>query len=116
MTTELPAEAIEAAANALFDDNPVWHLVYDRPALWPEVAEPAEERYREQATAALTAAAPFIRAQALEYAAQALGERGASRTEGRLPGVTATWHTAAEFVWNCAEHLRTRAKTERGSE
>lgn len=68
MTTPTP-EAIEAAAIALFDDNPVWHLVHDRPALWSEVVESAKDRYRQQARVALTAAAPFIAAQALRDAA-----------------------------------------------
>lgn len=66
----LTPEAIEAAARALFDDNPVWHLVHDRPALWSEVIESAKDRYRQQARAALTAAAPLTEANALRDAAE----------------------------------------------
>lgn len=48
-------DMVELGAMALFDDNPVWHLVHDRPALWGEVVASAKDRYRQQSRAVLAA-------------------------------------------------------------
>lgn len=61
----MPDEAIEAAAKAIY---PHTRSAFD------ETYEHIRERCRKQARAALEAAAPYIRAQALDDAADKLGE------------------------------------------
>jgi hypothetical protein len=52
--TDLPAEAVEAAARAL-------HARRQKRTAWDELAEYARQRYRDDARAALTAAVPLLR-------------------------------------------------------
>lgn len=92
MTTELPAEVVEVAAASLCD----WDQQYTWGSLGAE--SPMKASYEEAARDALTAAAPLIRAQALEYAADAMEADTTFRDPLRLR----------------ADWLRTRAKQERG--
>jgi len=67
----IPAEAVEAAAKAIYGLGvPDWH--------WDERDKELQDLYREDARAALEAAAPYIRAQAIEDAAE--GWRAYKRT------------------------------------
>lgn len=101
MTTELPAEVVEVAARALWLTGSS-----AKPSPWDEVSDGLKGRYRMFATAALSAAAPFIRAQALEYAAQ---DFPADLPEFADMGADGLIDYISVEDW-----LNTRAKQERG--
>lgn len=62
---EIPAEAVEAAAKALWEPN-------ERDDEWVGEYETYKDYLRAQATKVLEAAAPYMRAQALDEAAKKL--------------------------------------------
>lgn len=102
--SSLPAEAIEAAARAAHQ------------ARWPgmswdddhQISDRGRDRYRREATDALTAAAPFIAAQTLRDAADYAVQHIAV-WEGRS---TLTNVTTEEAYEDTAEWLRARATIE----
>jgi hypothetical protein len=99
----IPQEAIEAAAKAQYEnDGLAWDdgMVPD----WECEDDSLQESYRAAANAAIEAAAPFIRAQALEVAADEFSSR--------LPD--GTGNGRAYNSYRVAELLRARAATERG--
>lgn len=83
MTTPTP-EAIEATARALYE------LEYGEP--WSVNSVNTKGRYRAEATAALTAAAPFIAAHALRAAAAEYD--AITNSENRLTMPTGDWFRA----------------------
>jgi hypothetical protein len=108
----IPEQAIEAAANAISQSS---GMRFD--GFWSRVEdlEPEDREYAlAEARAALVAAAPFIRAQALEYAAEAIDwirpETG--------PGINITPYREGrnDALTSAATWLRARAVTERGGE
>ena len=62
----IPAEAVEAAGRGLARHK--WPTAI---GVWESFGQGMQDDFRDQARAALEAAAPYIRAQALEDAAQA---------------------------------------------
>ena len=67
----IPAEAVEAAAKAEYE-----HEFLALEGTWADASKEVRALFRQSATMALEAAAPHIRASALEEAAQVVAEGG----------------------------------------
>lgn len=92
----IPTQAVEAAAKAEFESE-----FRGTPAKWEFMLEDTRNRYQDRVRAALEAAAPHIRADALLDAADDVAIRGdiISKNNGGMD------------AW---DYLRARAETEKG--
>lgn len=102
----IPKEAVEAGARAIYRSVNRSHA--DTKG-WDEVKPNWQASYRRDALAALTGAAPFLRAQALEDAADELEELASDASYNDSEDAMETW-------LNAATNLHARAATERGQE
>lgn len=108
----IPDEAVEAAAKGIAAEN------MKKP--WETMSEGVKETFRADAKAALEAAAPFLRAQALEDAATEFEANiginefdEQARRDGRpWNHIDDAWEHQGPYM----DWLRTRAVTERGGE
>lgn len=123
-------EAVEAAAKAAYEVMPVELFGEDGPVLWEHLSDSILGNSRkhhelDRARAALEAAAPFIRAEALEDAADALDsddENSFYETRRRelaypysKPMLAEQWGEL-DGIESAAKFLRARAAAERGGE
>lgn len=111
-------EALEAAAKAIWEARPMERVYeegspsYGAAKPWADIKQYQRDRCMTLARYALEAAAPFIRAEALEEAA---ADIQASRPE-MGPGINITQYREGRYdslAW-AAHRLRARAAAERG--